>query len=126
MRAAEKYEGGFFLEVLTVCILTIRGHRPTWRCIGENGNWESGHQIKCRLSPLTDKFYVWKVARNCNGEQACLEAKLDADHATVCASKIAADAPVRVGFRQYAEPATRIGPADAELLYDRVIVFRPK
>ena len=40
--------------------------------------------------------------------------------------KIAPDAPVRIGFRQYAEPATRVGPADAELLYDRVIVFRSK
>jgi hypothetical protein len=40
--------------------------------------------------------------------------------------KIAPDAPVRIGFRQYAEPATKVGPADTELLYDRVIVFRQK
>lgn len=77
-------------------------------------------------APGIDKFYVWKVARNCNGEAACLEAKLDAAHVADCGSKIAPDAPVRIGFRQYAEPSTRVGPADAELLYDRVIVFRPK
>ena len=77
--------------------------------------------------PGIDKFYVWKVARNCNGEAACLEAKLlRPQHIASCRTRIAADAPVRIGFRQYAEPATRVGPADAELLYDRVIVFRPK
>ena len=76
--------------------------------------------------PGIDKFYVWKVARNCNGEPGCMEAKIDPGHVTVCAPKIAADAKVRIGFRQYVEPATRIGPADAELIYDGVIVFRPK
>jgi hypothetical protein len=76
--------------------------------------------------PGIDKFYVWKVARNCNGELACLEARLPARWAPVCAGKIAPDAPVRIAFRQYLEPATKVGPADPELLYERVIVFRPK
>lgn len=55
-----------------------------------------------------------------------LEARIDKLHEQVCAAKIALTVPVRIGFRQYAEPATRTGPADAELLYERVIVFRPK
>lgn len=76
--------------------------------------------------PGIEKFYVWKVARNCNGQPACLEAKLPPRWAGVCSTKIADDAPVRIAFRQYVEPATGVGPADAELLYDRVIVFRPK
>ena len=82
--------------------------------------------------PGIEKFYVWKVARNCDGEPACLKAKLlRPEQIANCgmntgAPKIAPDAPVRIGFRQYAEPATKVGPADAELLYDRVIVFRPK
>jgi hypothetical protein len=77
--------------------------------------------------PGIEKFYVWKVARNCNGEPGCLEAKLlRPEHIASCSTKIVANAPVRIGFRQYAEPATKVGPADAELLYDRVIVFRPK
>lgn len=78
--------------------------------------------------PGIDKFYVWKVARNCNGEPACMEAKVPADKADVCTvtGRIATDAPVQIGFRQYAEPGTGIGPADPELLYERVIVFRPK
>lgn len=77
-------------------------------------------------APGIDKFYVWKVARNCNGEKACLEAKIDPAHADVCGARIPVTSPVRIGFRQYAEPATRVGPADAEMLYDRVIVFRRK
>ena len=31
-----------------------------------------------------------------------------------------------VAFRLYLEPGTAVGPAFAEVLYDRVIVFRPK
>jgi hypothetical protein len=76
--------------------------------------------------PGIDKFYVWKVARNCNGQPACLEAKLPAQWAGVCAGKIADDAQVRIAFRQYMEPATGVGPAEAELLFDRAIVFRPR
>ncbi len=76
--------------------------------------------------PGIDKFYVWKVARNCSGQPACLEAKMDAGHVNVCAPKITPDAQVDIAFRQYVEPATGVGPADAELLYERVIVFRPK
>ncbi len=68
--------------------------------------------------PDASKFYVWKVARNCYGDPLCMEAK------SPCTPKIAPDAPVRIGFRAYAEPATKTGPSDVELLYDRVIVFR--
>jgi hypothetical protein len=75
--------------------------------------------------PGIEKFYVWKVARNCNAEPACMEARVKTD---VCISngKIASNAPVCIGLRQYVEPATKVGPAEAELLYDRVIVFRRK
>lgn len=76
-------------------------------------------------APGIEKFYVWKVARNCNGEPACMEAKVPTSKEP-CLAKISATAPVRIGMRQYAEPATKVGPADAELLYDRVIVFRRK
>jgi hypothetical protein len=79
-------------------------------------------------APGIAKFYVWKVARNCNGEPACMEARMPDDKIAVCvdSKKIAPNAPVRIGLRQYAEPATKVGPAEAELLYDRVIVFRPR
>ena len=72
--------------------------------------------------PAAGKFYVWKVARSCGGDPYCMEAKSP----DLCASRIGPQPPVRIGFRAYAEPATRTGPSDVELIYDRVIVFRPK
>ena len=77
--------------------------------------------------PGIEKFYAWKIARNCNKDPTCLEAKLTPPvWDVVCAGKIAPDAPVRLAFRQYMEPATKVGPTEAELIFDRVIVFRPK
>ncbi len=70
-----------------------------------------------------DKFYVWQVRRDCTGYSNCLEAK---SLEPTCQGKVAADAPVRIAFRAYAEPTTRVGPADSELIFDRVIVFRPR
>jgi hypothetical protein len=69
--------------------------------------------------------HLWRVARNCNGGLNCVEAKAPADKAVVCAGKIATDAPIPIAFRQYAEPVTRIDPADAKLIYEHVTVFRP-
>jgi len=77
-------------------------------------------------APGIDKFYVWKVARNCNGEPNCMEARVPDDKLEACGAAIPEDSPVRIGFRSYVEPATRVGPADNELLYERVIVFRPR
>ena len=46
--------------------------------------------------PGIEKFYVWKVARNCNGEPTCLEARLlRPEHIANCSTKIAANAPVQ-------------------------------
>jgi len=73
--------------------------------------------------PAAGKFYVWQVRRDCAGYSNCMEAK---SLKPSCQGKVAPDAPVRIGFRAYAEPATKTGPADVELLYDRVIVFRPE
>ncbi len=72
--------------------------------------------------PDASKFYVWKVARNCNGDPHCMEAKPP----SVCTGLMSAEPLVRVFFRAYAEPATQVGPPESELLYDRVIVFSPK
>ena len=78
--------------------------------------------------PGIDKFYVWKVARNCHGEQGCMEARIPPSNQVwmdACTPAVLSPtAPVRLGFRSYAEPATKVGPADSELIYDRVIVFR--
>jgi hypothetical protein len=36
---------------------------------------------------------------------------------------VALDEPAFIGFRAYMEPATRVGPINTELLYDRAIKF---
>ena len=66
--------------------------------------------------PSADQFYVWKVARDCSNQPNCMEAR------SPCAA-VKPDAKVRIGFRAYVEPATKVGPYDVELLYDRVILF---
>ncbi|MFP5212504.1 MAG: hypothetical protein ACLGPL_03920 [Acidobacteriota bacterium] len=67
-----------------------------------------------------NKLYAYKVARNCNGEAHCLEVKTGS-----CPDGVPLDAKLFVGFRQYVEPATKVGPSPAEILYDRVIKFEP-
>jgi hypothetical protein len=66
--------------------------------------------------PSADQFYVWKVARDCNNQPNCMEARAP------CAA-VSPGAKVRIGFRAYVEPSTKVGPYDVELLYDRVILF---
>lgn len=66
-----------------------------------------------------DSFYVWKISRRCTGEPNCLTVAMDScprlalDDSTEC----------WVGFRVYAEPATKVGPAFTEVVYDRAIKF---
>lgn len=66
--------------------------------------------------PSADQFYVWRVARDCSNQPNCMEAR------SPCAA-VKPDAKVRIAFRAYVEPATKVGPYDVELLYDRVILF---
>ncbi|MCQ8893621.1 MAG: PEGA domain-containing protein [Methanolinea sp.] len=70
--------------------------------------------------PNAGLFYVWKFARNCNGEEGCTEVP------TCCGGLgIPPDIPVRIGFRSYIEKETGIGPSFNEILYDGVIHFSP-
>lgn len=75
--------------------------------------------------PAADQFYVWKVKRDCLGEANCMDARLLLDPGQEC-KPLPPDPKVRIMFRCYAEPATTVAPIDAELLFDRVIVFRPQ
>jgi len=89
-----------------------------------------------------DMFYVLKVARDCQGEEYCLQVNqpdfLDInDDAYTCelddldTSEID-PAPLNFNneemfflFRSYMEPETLVAPDDNELLYDRAIYFGP-
>jgi hypothetical protein len=71
-------------------------------------------------NPNADLFYVWKFARHCNGEAGCTEVP------SCCGGLgIPEDVPVRIAYRTYVEPATGIGPAAPEILYDQAIHFAP-
>ena len=73
--------------------------------------------------PAADVMYAYKVSRNCSeGEAYCLPlsvpegcTRLTLDSSTV----------LTVFNRIYLEPATKVGPAMPEMLYDRVIKFSP-
>lgn len=66
--------------------------------------------------PEADIFYAWKVARNCQGEEYCLEIPESRCERLTFEKLYAA-------FRLYVEPKTLVGPTASEILYDRVILF---
>jgi hypothetical protein len=74
--------------------------------------------------PAAGLLYAYKVSRNCEaGEPYCLQlsvpegcTRLTLDSSTL----------LTVFNRIYLEPATRVGPALPEVLYDRVIKFSPR
>ncbi|OGN92376.1 MAG: hypothetical protein A2Z75_04935, partial [Chloroflexi bacterium RBG_13_50_10] len=69
-------------------------------------------------NPLAKYLYVCKFARNCGSEKNCVAVPTGPK-----AHGVGLDEPAFIGFRAYMEPATKVGPAYAELLYDRVIKF---
>ena len=89
-------------------------------------------------------LYAWKVARHCNGEDFCLELKVEfvdlngqsyecnlydwyakpLDPPLIGPFDLDA-MDMNVTWRTYVEPATNVGPDDNELLYDRAIYFGP-
>ena len=72
-------------------------------------------------NPLAKYLYVCKFARSCGSEKTCIAVPTGPK-----AHGVALDEPAFIGFRAYMEPATRVGPAYTELLYDRVIKFSPR
>lgn len=69
-------------------------------------------------NPDAKYLYVWKVARNSNGDA----------HATAVPYNqgiygIDLDQPMFIGFRSYMEPKTKTGPIASELYLDRAIKF---
>jgi hypothetical protein len=91
--------------------------------------------------PEAQYLYAWKVARNCNGETYCMEVKKDFEdlegntytcnlydwyHGGNLLGPFDLDkAELFFLWRSYMEPATKVGPDDNELVYDRAIYFGP-
>jgi len=72
-------------------------------------------------NPLAKYLYVCKFTRNCISEKNCVTVPTGPK-----AHGVALDEPAFIGFRAYMEPATKVGPANTELLYDQVIKFSPR
>lgn len=74
-----------------------------------------------------DLLYAYKVSRNCAGESNCLTLSAD-DYNSDGNTCVTVDGETVLGliFRMYLEPATRVGPAMPEVVYDRVIKFSPR
>lgn len=72
--------------------------------------------------PDAHLMYAYKVSRNCGkGGPKCLPLSAP------CASlKLDSSTVLGLYFRMYLEPATKVGAAMQEILYDRVIKFSPR
>jgi hypothetical protein len=72
--------------------------------------------------PAANLMYAYKVSRNCGNEAHCMSLSLD----NCPPLTIGPDTILGPIFRNYLEPATNVGPAMPEILYDRVIKFSPR
>jgi hypothetical protein len=72
-------------------------------------------------NPNAKYLYVYKIARNCNGDLNCFEVPTGPG-----AYGIALDQPLMIFWRMYLEKATKTGPSYSEIVYDRAIKFDSK
>lgn len=69
-------------------------------------------------NPNADKFYVYKVARDCGGDPHCMQVP----------TGLCARAKMDIMYlvtRAYLEPGRKVGPGYNEIVLDRVIKFSP-
>jgi hypothetical protein len=73
--------------------------------------------------PDADRMYAYKISRECGGEENCLQLA-----APDGCTRLTLDSDTLLGVftRIYLEPATKVGPAMSEMLYDREIKFSPR
>ena len=69
-------------------------------------------------NPDAKYLYVYKIARNCEGDTHCYEVPFG-----VGAYGIELDQPLLIFFRIYLEKATKTAPSYSEIVYDRAIKF---
>jgi len=74
-----------------------------------------------------DLLYAYKFSRNCAGEDNCLTLSAD-DYNSDGKTCFTVDSGTVMGVisRMYLEPATSVGPAKPEIVYDRVLKFSPR
>ena len=72
-------------------------------------------------NPNAKYLYVYKIARNCNGDPHCFKVPYGPG-----SYGIRPNQPVFIFWRSYLEKATKTGPSYSEIVYDRAIKFDPK
>jgi hypothetical protein len=72
-------------------------------------------------NPDAKYLYVYKIARNCNGDPHCFKVPTGPG-----AYGIGLDQPLMIIWRIYLEKTTKTGPSYSEIVYDRAIKFDPK
>jgi len=71
-------------------------------------------------NPDAKYLYVYKIARDCEGEPNCFELP-----SGMGSYGIEPDQPLFIAWRAYLEGATKTGPSYSEIVYDRAIKFEP-
>jgi hypothetical protein len=73
--------------------------------------------------PDANLMYAYRVSRSCAGESNCLQLSLPQN-----CTRLTLDSSTLLGIftRMYLEPATKVGPAMPEIVYDRVMKFSPR
>jgi hypothetical protein len=69
-------------------------------------------------NPNAKYLYVYKIARNCDGDPNCYELPYGPG-----GYGIESDKPLFIAWRMYLEEATKTGPSYSEIVYDRAIKF---
>ncbi len=72
-------------------------------------------------NPDAKYLYVFKVARNCNGDPHCFKVPYGPGSYGIHPNQ-----PIYIWWRSYLEKATKTGPSYSEIVYDRAIKFSPK
>jgi len=71
--------------------------------------------------PSAKYLYAYKIGRRCDGKNC-----YTVPGPGLKAHGIELDQPIAIAFRTYLEPATKVGAAKSEILWDRAIKFSPR
>lgn len=116
------------------CNFTVYGQKVLNGVCGKSSH-EPGFvgSAKELMGDLGERFYVWKIGRLSSDELYFLRVPYrifpykepELSGFLNNAASIPLDEDAFVGFRAYLDPATGVGPAWWELVYDRAILFSP-
>ena len=94
-----------------------------WNGVGGVGSHQYSGTAEEYLpgNPDAKYLYAYKIGRRCDGKN-CFKVPGPG----LKAHGIELDQPTAIAFRVFLEPATKVGPAKSEILWDRAIKFSPR